>query len=1317
MLCSGDTLNITNTSVGGQSYAWDFCPGDIENPIDTVFLGNYSASISNSLDCKLVLSGGQYYGFALGSSGNFIRLDFGNSPLNTPSLTTLGTLGLLTGTFGISIVKSDTLWYAYLTSQNNSLYKVSFGSDIANNSPVASQVNLSGGTFSFPTFIRIAKDGSDYYAVVVNLTSTDISLVDLGSDLSIDSATVNNIAVSSFGPQGVEIVKECNNWHVLVTYVYSSSIDRLDFGTSLNNIPVTTSITPSNASGGSRCVQAVFDNGNWYLLLAHWNGTTLKRVNMGNSITNTIATEDLIITNSSAVYGFNVMKVNSDWYGLHTSFGNGDIHSFNFADSCFASNSVDTNYNPSNIFYTDNGTYNYVLESKDSLGNFSYLVDSVVVNARPTVNFSSNGSCKDSSISFIDSSIVSSGFISNWLWNFGDGSGDTLQNPSNVYTITGDYLVNLEVTSNFGCTNSISDSIFINSKPISNFTFTDNQCLSNPIQFLDSTISTSGTPSFWNWNFGDNNTSSDQNPIHQYTSPGIYTVSLSSAASVGCADSINKQINILATPEPEFTILSSCINDSSFFINNSTIQSGILTNYWWSFGDGDTSISVDPYHQYPAVVGTYNVELIAYASNGCSDTLQRTIKINNRPIPGFEISDTLVCVDEIITFTDTSAVAGDTIIFRVWDFGDSNTDSASISNHSYSTAGVYTVTLTAYSPSSCDSSITKTITVIDKPNVSFTYNSTCDGDSIHFINNTIPTSGSTITSTSWDFGDSNLDTTLSPSHLYSSFGIYNVQLFVTDDNGCFSSDSQQVTINDVPNADFNLSATCSNVNIQFTDATVIAGDTIQQWFWDFGDTVTSTVKNPSHSYSNPGTYTIELIVISTQGCSDTVSKTFNFNQTPLATFNFAQTCDGDPVPFTYLPTVFPSPVTNWLWSFGDGGTSAIVNPAHIYASPGSYNVTLTVSDTINNCSSSVSKLISVDPIPVVNFNWNGNCVNQTIVFNDSSSISSGALINWNWNFGDGNTFSGANANHLYDTVGFYNVVLTAQSLRGCSDSISQTIEINEIPNTQYSFTPSFGSAPLLVNFTNNTPGINQYSWNFGDSTALSNDLNPSHLYQNSGIYPITLISENNFGCYDTLIQSINIFNPRNDIAVQNVITEINNDLLTIKATLLNVGNVSINSVQLVAQAESYGIISENWNGILEPNSPQELFTFSAQFKIDPSNIPEFVCVEAIQPNELPDFDTSNNKSCQVLDNEIQFIDPFPNPFIDEIILGVNIPVSDALQIKLYAIDGTYVSELYNAATAKGLQFLTLNTSSVSIGYYLIEINYLNKQYYFSAIKK
>lgn len=1315
LLCSGDTFNIINTSIGGQSYLWDFCPGDIENGVDTNYTGDYSASLSGPVGNKLVYSNGSYHCFTTNLGGNLVRFDFGNSLLNTPTITDLGNFGFIVSLSDISIIQEDTLWYAIMTSLSDKLYKVSFGSNIANNSPAISSLIIPPASFAASTYIETIKEGANYFAFCSDQIGNVLSIINLGSDLTNDTATVTNISLSQSAPMGVVIKKECNQWFAFVGFLNTSIIEKLEFGNSILNTPTSSTIDPFG--GGIRDMQLVFDGGSWFFLMVDAGGGLLVKVGMGNSLSNPNQIKTLVSANPTNTFGFDFIKVNSEWQSMIGGISDGQVYTLNFINSCNAPNPSDTSFQPTSITFSANGYQTYTFESKDSSGNFSYTIDSVNVNPKPIVQFDIDGSCINSTILFNDSSYLSNGTITNWLWNFGDGSSDTMQNTSHIYTITGNYNVSIEVTADNGCSLTMHDSISIENRPTANFGFSDNQCMSKSILFTDSTTTSSGSPAFWFWNFGDGSTSTLQNPSHTYGSPGTYTVQLVSAVSLGCNDTISKQITIIPAPEPDFTILNTCVNDTSFFINTTTIQSGILTNYFWNFGDGDTSVNTDPLHNYAASINTYNVMLIAYSSNGCSDTLNRDIKINLRPVPGFIVSDTLVCVDELITFSDTSTVVGDTITSVFWNFGDSNTDTNPVALHSYSSAGIYTVTLNSFSPSSCDSSISKTITVIDKPNVSFTNNTVCNGDTVNFINTTIPAVGSTIISTNWNFGDNTTDTLLSPSHLYNNFGIYNVSLLVTDDKGCVDADTQAINIFDVPVANFNLSARCSDINIQFTDASIVNGDSIQQWLWNFGDTGTSNSKNPIHLYTTPGTYTIELIVISSQGCSDTISKTFNFNQTPLATFNSAQTCDGNPVPFTYLPTVFPSPVTNWLWTFGDGGTSTIINPAHIYASSGSYTVSLTVSDTINNCSSTVSKSVSVDPIPIANFTWSGNCQNEYIKFTDSSSINSGAIIDWNWKFGDGFNGTGNTVKHKYDTIGLYNVSLITQSLRGCSDSVNKVITINEIPLANFTFSPSFGSAPIVIDFNNASTGASAFYWDFGDTTVLSNSTNPNHLYQNSGIYPITLVAENNFGCYDTSHQSINIFNPRNDIAIQNILTELDGNLLTVKVVLINVGNITIHSVQLRAQAESYGTISEFWTGNLEPNSSQQLYTFTAQFNIEAFNPPEFICVEAIQPNELADFNTSNNKLCIVLDNEIQFINPYPNPFTDELILGVNLPLADLMKITMFNSNGTLVKKLYEATTNKGLKFIHLETSTISDGYYLLQVEYLNKTYHFPVIRK
>jgi gliding motility-associated-like protein len=246
------------------------------------------------------------------------------------------------------------------------------------------------------------------------------------------------------------------------------------------------------------------------------------------------------------------------------------------------------------------------------------------------------------------------------------------------------------------------------------------------------------------------------------------------------------------------------------------------------------------------------------------------------------------------------------------------------------------------------------------------------------------------------------------------------------------------------------------------------------------------------------------------------------------------------------------------WNFGDGppnGTSTSLNPLYTYTNNGSFVITLTVTGTntltIPNlqCPDTVSRRITVNPLPIANFSYLNACQGLPAQFRDSSIVIPGNILGWNWNFGDGSSNSPIkNPVHTYTTAGVYNVVLTAISNNSCAATISKTVTINPQPIAQFGMTndPTIALEPVYFSdFSAPTGSITTWLWSFGDEGSGTGS-SPTHVYQNSGVYVITLTVFDNNGCSDTVSKSIDVqilpqvptaFTPNKDN---------NNDLLFVK---------------------------------------------------------------------------------------------------------------------------------------------------------------------------
>jgi gliding motility-associated-like protein len=404
----------------------------------------------------------------------------------------------------------------------------------------------------------------------------------------------------------------------------------------------------------------------------------------------------------------------------------------------------------------------------------------------------------------------------------------------------------------------------------------------------------------------------------------------------------------------------------------------------------------------------------------------------------------------------------------------------------------------------------------------------CINEPITFFDSTV--SFAPVVKRYWDFGDfSPIDSVnINPVHTYTAAGDYTVTLRVIGADGCVETQTQQVRIGSKPVAAFTYNDSCVLNTIQFNDASVVSVGTINNWYWDFGNTSNSTLQNPSTSYSTPGIKTIKLAVKSAEGClSDTLVQPIYIHARPVANFTYTDTCLGGAVQFTDVSTAATGTVSSWNWDFGDGSTSQLQHPNHFFATAGVYNVTLTVTANGAACSSAKTIQINITSKPTAYFKNTSTCQFVPVNFTDSSYTAGGsAITGWWWDLGNGQFSASANPVATYNTTGPVIIKLVVTNASGCkSDTTTRQINISGKPQANFTYNDS--CVLNQVQFTDISSAaagnINNWWWDLGNSTT-SVLQNPSVAYATNGYKTIRLAVKSAEGCLsDTLSRPIRIF--------------------------------------------------------------------------------------------------------------------------------------------------------------------------------------------------
>ena len=613
-----------------------------------------------------------------------------------------------------------------------------------------------------------------------------------------------------------------------------------------------------------------------------------------------------------------------------------------------------TQVNPS-YTYPSIGTYVVMLVAQAGTPCADTIYDTLIVSGL-TPDFTLPDSiCVNDPANFNDTSIpTTNATVNSWNWDFGDGGLAVIPSPSHTYTTPGNYPVKLVVGTDGGCIDSITKNIFVQALPqaITRDTFT---CATNPVVNLNGNVS-GASGGLW---IGAGGFSPNANALNAAYTPtageitaGFATIILSTTGNGYCpahSDTMTLffTAGITADAGPDIAVCK----DSAF------IQlSGLITTanggHWVTSGDG--SFQPNPFDMNPVYIpgtndtanGSVQIYLNSTGNGDCvpdSDTL--TITFTDAPYVTIMSNDT-ACAGSVIVPITANSTTG-TGYWQTLGTG-YFTPNDSLNNTNYfadsldNFNGQVTLIFTSTNNGGCKSySDTLNIYLIPAPTADYTFASACPGDTVFFNDNS--TFIDPIVSWDWDFDNSFVDTNQNTSMVFDTAGTYNVLLTVESTNGCVDTVVYPVLIYSLPEADFDVDGVCIGVESMFIDSSTVNGSTIANWYWDFGDGVgTDTVQNPIYTYNNNGSYNVNLIVQSAQGCWDTIMYPIAIQGLPTATYSSSPTSVKVNEPFSFTDFSVTN-IVNWYWDFGDSlGTSTDQHPTYSYTAAGNYNVCLKV---------------------------------------------------------------------------------------------------------------------------------------------------------------------------------------------------------------------------------------------------------------------------------------------------------------------------------------------------------------------------------------
>ncbi len=576
------------------------------------------------------------------------------------------------------------------------------------------------------------------------------------------------------------------------------------------------------------------------------------------------------------------------------------------------------------------------------------------------IDFTFTGVCVGSPTYFYPDTIVMAVYgVQSVYWTFGDGDSSFLVNPEHFYTLAGTYSVTLTVYADSGYSGTVTHFVNIQPHPVAFFSYNSSNCSGSPIQFTDLSYTTYGYINTWIWNFGDGspavtvNFPNDPNLTHMYSASGVFSVSLTVITNDGCSDTTINPVLVHALPSVDFSYIPPCALNPVQFTPIANIAS--IATWYWQFGDGGTSSSVNPYHVY-LNAGIYTTSLTVTDTLGCVNSVYKIITFHSPPIANFSFPS-VACTGAPVQFTDLSQVNGGGAIAQwYWNFGDPASGTANASalqnpQHIFAAAGTYTVMLTVTNINGCIDSLFSIITVNTapaQPSAITGIMAPCQGSSQTYSVTNV--SGITYTwalPTGWT-----INTGQGTSSITVTTGTQSGNITVTPSNSCGSGTPANLAVSPglIPAATSAISGnnTPCQGSIQTYSVTNVSGTTYI-WLVPAGWSITSGQGTSSITVTT-GTQNGNITVTPSNSCGNGATTTLAVS----ASYVTASAGPDVTIPYGSSTNLYGDASNgsgNYSWSWQPA--NLLVNPSVQYPTTVSLTATtvftLTVTDNITGC--------------------------------------------------------------------------------------------------------------------------------------------------------------------------------------------------------------------------------------------------------------------------------------------------------------------------------------------------------------------------------
>ncbi|MEX2231780.1 MAG: PKD domain-containing protein [Cyclobacteriaceae bacterium] len=932
----------------------------------------------------------------------------------------------------------------------------------------------------------LAEDNSLFYGFAVDANSNSLLRVDFGNSRDNIPTTTNlgNVSALFQFPNSISIVHQGDSWLGILANGGNEKIILLNFGASLSNTPIATVLHTRSGGGFANIAVASTSGEGHALVIAEFNTRQVSILNYAQGFLMDPDAEQIISLPGSTPIDVQLIKQCDDWKALVLSFDNHKLYKLDFGNSfvdppAVSEYGVTLGFEPYRLSLAREGEsfYGFVSSTSGGLNRLDFENDidnnptvaalgtfGVLSNSRSLQIDTYEGHWRAFMINFSDGDLFRFSFLKNCGAFPSYATGPT---PGYVhYTVAGEQEIAVTAFEADGTVSTFAYPLTVANLTAPEFTIQQtNACVNHEVYFQPENVH--GAITSYQWDFGDGNTSSLQNPSHVYSSTNTFPVSLLVFGDNSCSNKKQIGVTIFEKPVSQFllpAIAPVCTNQMLEFINTSDFN--VDSDPYWRWFVNSIEVSVEKDLTIALnTPGPHSIKLIA-GIPGCETESEEGLgPLIEGPKVDFEYTG--ICLGDGTSFLNTSS--GD-IDGLEWDFGDGNTSTNENPTNIFSEFGEYEVSLTASSAIGCQNRKTKIINIRSKPIPDFETAHppySCNGMPTQFINNTVNPDGDNISGWLWDFNDETnpvLQTEENPDHIFAAAGDHMIFLTVTTESGCAATMEKEISITQSPSPDFTYSPACHRVPVTFT----ATSPGIDDWYWEMG-TAYYTTASPSHTFKTPGDFPVHLAVRSNNGCTASIDIVIHVPAPLNPDFSVIRNCVGEETILTDITTGQDS-VMSRQWDVNTGEVLTASPVMFTFHSQGNATIGLNVI-TQSGCTYQKTRQIEILSPPQATFSANpaSGGYPLKVEFTNTSELATRYL--WKFNDGTGATSAEISPVYTFQGLGSFTVELTAYNEQLCqhtSHSIISTAAplidadvemIALLPNTD-------GSSRLIVTIHN-----------------------------------------------------------------------------------------------------------------------------------------------------------------------------------------------------------------------------------------------------------